>query len=239
MRIASVILIIGLVCGLVFQHLQQRRLKAQNQQLATQIENLNARIAAQDAAVQRGEQKIEQDQTELLRLRNQAAQLRAATNELNDLRLKHEQLAAENQRMRAGQAIAPGTASGQAGADPFLFVRDSWKFAGFATPESTLESVVFAMSQGDHRAMLSAVTPEEAARMSREFEGKSDEQISRDTRRQLSKISSYRILERKELSPDEVVLDVYASGGEDKVIGMLMKRVGAEWRFAGPLTDKR
>jgi hypothetical protein len=42
------------------------------------------------------------------------------------------------------------------------------------------------------------------------------------------------ILESKTLSDDEVVLSVFAAGGEDKVQKISMKRYGAEWRMAGP-----
>jgi len=36
------------------------------------------------------------------------------------------------------------------------------------------------------------------------------------------------------LSDEEVVLSVFAAGGEDKVQKTSMRRYGAEWKMAGP-----
>jgi len=36
------------------------------------------------------------------------------------------------------------------------------------------------------------------------------------------------------LSDEEVVLSVFAAGGEDKVQKISMRRYGAEWKMAGP-----
>jgi len=237
-RIAIFFLIVALSAASVVQTFRHRRSEAERQRLAAQVDELRARLAAVTRAVEPSANApvLERDQTELLRLRNQAAQLRTATNELNDLRRQHEQLLAESQRLRAAQPAASGGAPGQPPA-PDTFPKDSWKFAGLASPEATLESVVFSLSQGDHRALLTTLTPDEAEKTQKSFENKSEEQIADEARRKLGKVNSYRIIDRKDVSTDEVVLLVYARGGDDKVQAIRMRKIGEEWRFAGPLTD--
>jgi len=70
--------------------------------------------------------------------------------------------------------------------------------------------------------------------MKDEWEGKSEAEIGADAKRNMDEINSFRILESKTLSDDEVVLHIYAAGGEDPVQKISMKRLGAEWKFAGP-----
>ena len=97
-----------------------------------------------------------------------------------------------------------------------------------------MQSVIWAMRESDTRTLLARVTPEEMQRMQKEWGNKSEVQVSADAKRGTDKISGIRILERKTLSDDEVVLSVYVAGGEDKVQKISMKRYGAEWKLAGP-----
>ena len=90
------------------------------------------------------------------------------------------------------------------------------------------------MREGDTKTILAAVTPEEMARMQSEWAGKSEAEISADAKRGTEKINSIRILDSRAISEDEVVLNVYAAGGEDKIQKISMKRLGGEWRMAGP-----
>jgi hypothetical protein len=68
--------------------------------------------------------------------------------------------------------------------------------------------------------------------MEKEWAGKSEAEVSADARKGMDKLSGVRILERKTVSDDEVVLSVYAEGGEDKVQKISMKRYGTEWKLA-------
>ena len=117
------------------------------------------------------------------------------------------------------------------------YAKESWAFSGYATPEAALQSVIWAMREGDTKTFLSSLAPEEMARVQREWGNKSEAEISDDAKRGTDKISSIRILESKTVSDDEVVLNVYAAGGEDKVEKISMKRFGAEWKVAGPKKD--
>ena len=150
---------------------------------------------------------------------------------------------ADNQRLRTGGrplqsapnagAATPAAAASQEGYYP----KENWAFIGYETPEAALQSAIWAMREGDTRTLLASLTPEEMARMQKEWGNKSEAQVSADAKKGTDKISGIRILESKTLSDEEVVLSIYAAGGEDKVQKIAMKRYGAEWRMAGPKRD--
>jgi hypothetical protein len=180
---------------------------------------------------------------ELVRLRAEAREVHNLRNEVSQLRAgvkEADQLRAENQRLRgAGKPLqaAPstGVAAPPAATSPEgYYAKENWAFTGYATPEAALQSVIWAMHEGDTKTLLASVTPEEMERMQKEWGDKSEAQVSADAKRGTDKISGIRILESKTLSDDEVVLSVFAAGGEDKVQKISMKRYGAEWKMAGP-----
>ena len=151
------------------------------------------------------------------------------------------QVKEENQQLRAANrqavpktgvtALVPPTS--QEG----YYAKENWSYCGYATPEAALLSVIWAMREGDTETFRASLAPEEMARTDKEWEGKTEAEISADAKRETDKISSIRILESRTLSDGEVVLSVYAAGGEDKVQKISLKRFGADWKLAGPKRD--
>jgi len=237
MKALMAVLIVGLAAGIVLQSMRVSKLKAQNQRLETlqreladmqaQVDHLTSKAAQANAPT-----PSEEDRSELLRLRNQAVQLKQATNELQRLRAQMQQLQAANQQMRTAPPTPATDASSNAPAATGPVPRESWAFAGYATPEATFQSAIFAMSQGDMQTFLASMTPEEAARMQKTFEGKTPEQISEEGKRDMAKVASFQILNRQELGSDRVVLQVHAAG-EERVQRVIMQKVGEEWKWAG------
>ena len=224
MRAILAIGLIALTAGLAVQTLRLRQAIAKNQQLEGQIAELRSVAATADASRRAANPSGGEDRTELLRLRNQVAQLRAATNEVHEL--------------RAGIQHSPASSRATQPAAEFV-PRESWTFVGYATPEAACQSMFFAMSQRDQNAFVDALSPEEAARHSEQFADKQEqiaEKWSRQTEK-IMKITGYRILERNELSPEEMVLVIYA--GKQGLLPMQMKKVGDQWKFAGVATDRR
>lgn len=234
MRALTIGITIGLAAGLVVQAIRYSALRKANQQLELRIAELRTQLAAPDqpAAPVASTGITEEEHIELLRLRNQAAQLRTATNELQQLRAQVSQLRASRQTTGASGA-ADADAAGE------VVSREAWSFAGYATPEAALQSILFATTQGDHNAFVASLSPEEAQRVSEQSEGKTPEQLSEKCRRQTEKVTSYHIIDRDEVSADEIVLVVYMAGEDKKVLPMQMRKVGQEWKFAGLATDKR
>ena len=234
MRFRALTIVIGfaLAAGLVVQAIRYSGLKQVNQQLESKIAELQRQVAAREQPAAPATSPViaeEGERIELLRLRNQAAQLRTATNELQQLRTKVSQLGASRQTAAASRASN--------GAAAEMVSREALSFAGYATPDAALQSTLFAMTQGDHNAFLASLSPEEAQRVAKQSEGKTPEQMSEKWRRDTGEMTSYRILERDEVSSEEMVLVIYVAG-EKKVVPMQMRKVGEEWKFAGVATDR-
>jgi len=229
----------GLVLASLAVHVVERR-------RISGLRQANEALREERAAAQQLIEAKSNDQSgpeELERLRSEAREVHKLRNEVSQLRAgmkEADQLRAENQRLRAaGKPLqaAPGTGlPGPAApaSQEGYYAKENWAFIGYATPEAALQSVIWAMREGDTRTLLASVTPEEMERMQKEWGSKSEAQVSADAKRGTDKISGIRILESKTLSDDEVVLCVYAAGGEDKVQKISMKRSGAEWKMAGP-----
>jgi len=223
-------IVVGLAAGLLFQELRYHELKKLNQQLAVNVEELRKEIAAREPADASVAKTDNEEPSELLRLRNQAAQLRAATNELRQLR-------AQRNESRAS-AQTPGAVSASAGATAELVPREAWGFAGYATPQAAFHSTMFAHSQGDHQMFLASLTGDLAGDNQKVFNSKTPEQFSENLRRETAKFTGYRILEVDEVSPEETVLMIYYSGESDTE-KVTMRKVSDEWKLAGPAPDKR
>jgi hypothetical protein len=230
MKLLIAVIIAALAAAVVTQTLRVSRLSAENETLRRELQAAQAQ--ASETSNRPAQANVpaasEEDRSELLRLRNQAAQLKQATNELQKLRTQVQQLQVASQQAPTAPAANPNS-PGVAGPVP----RESWAFAGYATPEATLQSAIFAMSQGDYQTFLTAMTPEEAARMQQSSRGKTPEQVAEEGRRETARIKSFQVLGREELAPDRVMLQVYADGGDNKVQRVMMQKVGDEWKWAG------
>ena|SRR5258705_933424 len=237
MRILFTIVIAGLVAGIVIQTKRYSRLSADNRELERQVVQLQTglNVATKADGPAPVDSPSEQEQTELLRLRNQAALLRSASNELREVRKQIDPLQAENRELKAtGSSSVAGSADASStGARP----RESWQFSGYTTPEACLESTLYAISKADYNAIMGSLTPEEAQRLQKQMGDGSPEQIAEKIRRDVAKATSYQVLETRELSPNEAMLVIYAAG-EEKAQRVLMQKIGQEWRFAGS-ADRR
>jgi cell division protein FtsB len=233
MKALIAVLAMALVAGIVVQSMRVSKLKAQNEALRQQVSELKAQAdqLSSQASPPAAPATSDEDRSELLRLRNQAAQLKQVTNEMQRLRAQVQQLQAANQQIRATPAATPAPDTNAAAATGPV-PRESWAFAGYATPEATLQSALFAMSQGDYQTFLASMSPEEAARMQKSFEGKTPEQIAEEGRRETAKASSFQILAKQELAPDRVMLNVFVAG-EDRAQRIMMQKIGEEWKWAG------
>src|SRR5436190_15042080 len=199
-------------------------------ELAQAQQTINAKAGEESRTSKEELERLQAEAREVHKLRNEVSQLRVGMKEADQLRV-------ENQRLR-GAVKAPQAAPGTGATAPLAipsqegyFSKESWAFTGYGTPEAALQSVIWAMREGDTRTFLASLAPEEMARVQKEWGDKSEAQVSADTKRGTDKISGIRILESKALSADEVVLSLYAAGGEDKVQKISMRLYGTEWKM--------
>jgi hypothetical protein len=135
-------------CVLVAFTWQRRSLAQLRQQNETLLETKEeaVRLASENEELPKLRAANNSDQTgvastDLLRLRNEARQLRAQLPELGRLRAENGRLAAE---------ISSGIATPQRLSEMEGFVaKESWSNAGFDTPEATVQTFFWAIREGD------------------------------------------------------------------------------------------
>jgi hypothetical protein len=115
----------------------------------------------------------------------------------------------------------------------------SFGFAGYATPEASVQSMLWAGSRGDFKGFLAACTPEQINRFEGKMAGKSDEEISREAKAWANALKDYRITQKEVISDSEVHLHIHATPSAEglhngKVI-VVMQRIGNEWKQEGDL----
>jgi hypothetical protein len=104
---------------------------------------------------------------------------------------------------------------------------------GFADPEAAMKSTLWAWIYGDTEAFLASLTPEENAELAKLWEGKSEGELA--TRTGIL-ANLYRpategvcVLNKRTLSPDKAVLELYFEG-DGKRREFELKKFGNEWR---------
>jgi hypothetical protein len=205
------------------------RLRGENQALvAAHQQSISERdiALASTAARDRELALLRNDNSELLRLRNEVGRLRKQASEL-------EQLQEQNRQLRAAMASVPKAAP--AADVKHVFPKESWVFAGFADPESTIQSAAWAMSRGDFQTLLASLTPEQRANHERQFRGRSEDEIAAmmANNKDYKNMSGYQITNREILSDREMVVSLYQQG-RDRTIKMVLKRIDNEWKLDGP-----
>ncbi len=227
-----VIAVIGVAASLVVQHSSEAKLSEQAEtarQQAEQITQLSAENGRlSNLVVQAGSsQPLSPDQlSELLRLRGQLGRLRQAAQELAHLE-------AANQQLRAAQSTAAQQLAAARSA-PNFWPKDQLAFAGYADPEATVKTLLWAMKNGDLKAYLACHGSEqEVNEMLASIPGEKAEAEIASSGKMLSDSLApavgFRILDKKSSSADEVILHL-SFDGEGKVRKFVLKRAGDEWK---------
>lgn len=116
------------------------------------------------------------------------------------------------------------------------FPKASWTFSGYGKPQAALISFLWAVRQADGGKIVGSISP----RLKQQFEqrykkqmdarGKSlSEVMAVNAPRRFGKNTGIRIVEKKTVSADLVILRVFASG-EEREHTFKMKKIGGEWK---------
>jgi hypothetical protein len=173
-----------------------------------------------EAAALRSETK------DLARLRNEVGQLRTKQNELALARAEHDRLL---DAKRTGAPLPREVPPGFIG-------REQLRNAGYETPEDTMQTLFWAMREGNYDALIQSVVPDNAARISMEkLAPEMRAQITNEFKREMSqgmmqKFNDFSIARREEISEDTVVVYVRSSVATNAMPHRL-KRVGQEWKL--------
>jgi RNA polymerase sigma factor (sigma-70 family) len=115
------------------------------------------------------------------------------------------------------------------------FPKASWRFAGYADPESAFESTFWAMSQGDAKTYMATLAPDGG--LFTEVQGKSENEIVAENRRTVEGLTGYRIIDKNIISADRVILTILpetgAGQGPNRPGKLVILRIDNEWKVSG------
>jgi hypothetical protein len=229
---------VGVTIWLAVGHRARLRLGEENTALQQQLEQMgglfaeNERLSNLVAHANSSQSLPDERLKELLRLRGEVGALRQQGKEIETLREENRQARVELESTRkpekAGAAESPATAD--------YWPRDSWAFAGYASPDAALQSSFWAANKGDLKTFLSGLTGDVQQMVEKDIAGKSESEASTKAMAEVARLDSVRVLNRDVQADDTVVLTAAfgdASGGGTN--RLLMKRIGSDWKLSGHL----
>jgi hypothetical protein len=194
-------------------------------QAAQQAQQAHANIAAPPAATLPEEQL-----RELLRLRGKAGLFRSQADEL-------AQLQQENRRLRGALASTESTAGGTTNAfaarSPVSLAELG--FAGYATPEAALESLLWSERETNLTAYMTSLLPDRQSEEQTRLQRQSEQGDGGLFFQEPGGVTGFQFLDSRPVSEDEVALTFFVKGRE-LVMKTVVKRIGTEWKFYAGLT---
>jgi len=227
------VVLAGVVIFLILQNRAEQRLRDDIRSLQAQVDEF-ARLKAENErlnellAQSKSETTARSNQlAELLRLRSEIGMLRQQTNELALLQ-------AENHNLRIARAAAPGNLS----LEPEMsepVPRQQWTFMGYATPEATAQSLLWALREGDTNAFaayLNGLVPELRAKLEQEAARRGGPAAFAELGdHETGGMAEYRIVGKIPLTENRVLVRVQA-GDAMPIQTFLMKKIGDDWKMA-------
>jgi RNA polymerase sigma factor (sigma-70 family) len=112
-----------------------------------------------------------------------------------------------------------------------------FSFAGYATPEDSVQSSIWATSTGDLEKMAAGATPEVMERVKSQLAGKTDDEIKRGGMAWANAMTGYKITQKEVISEDEVHIHIHATPSTEALHSgkavLILKKIGNEWKMAG------
>jgi RNA polymerase sigma factor (sigma-70 family) len=115
-----------------------------------------------------------------------------------------------------------------------IYPRSSWAFSGFATPEATIKTFMWAKSVGDAETVLAIATPELRVQVENaHFRGKTEAQKAAFLIDNVKQVSGVEIIEKKTLTKDHVAYRTHFDGmPKDSSALLSMVKIDGAWKFA-------
>ena len=224
--------LVGMTIWLAVEHQAWCRLGEENTALRQQLDRMAGLVAENERlsnllAQAKSPRPLPDDRLkELLRLRGEAGVLRQQSQELETLR---------NENRQARAALASGHKIPIAAATANYWPRDTWAFAGFASPEAALQSSLWAANKGDFKTFLSSTTGELQKKVEQDIEQKSESEISAKAMAETANLKSVSVLNSEAQSDDALVLTVaFEDGATTHTTKLLMQKIGNDWKLSGP-----
>src|SRR5207245_2241546 len=110
----------------------------------------------------------------------------------------------------------------------------NWTFAGYATPEATLQSSMWALREGDMEAFLGSLTPDGRSKIEEQMQtgSKSQEELAAELKKSSEGLAGFKILDQGTVSDDSILLQVQVSGNGNVLHHFIFTRTGNEWKMS-------
>ena len=118
-------------------------------------------------------------------------------------------------------------------AAPNFWAKEQLGFAGYATPESAMKSVLWSMTSGDMSSFLACCAPEVRAVVEKHVAGRPEDEVAAETKEMQKSLSpdiGLRILDQKATSASETVVNV-SFDGAGKARKFTLRKIGDEWKL--------
>jgi RNA polymerase sigma factor (sigma-70 family) len=115
-------------------------------------------------------------------------------------------------------------------AQPVHWDKAELAFAGYQTPQATLKTTLWALSNGNTDAFLACYSPEARVTFEKQWRGKSKDALREEGKQQFSRTTGVKILNEERISDNRTVLTVLVEG-EGRTEKMPLVRVGSEWKM--------
>jgi RNA polymerase sigma factor (sigma-70 family) len=134
--------------------------------------------------------------------------------------------------LAAGGGAAIYETHGNGRAD--YFPRNSWAASGFATPEATIKSFMWAKSTGDIQTVLAIATPEMRQEVEdMYFKNKSDQERSAILIENVKDVTAVQIQKKIVLSDNWVVFQMHFDGMPETTFSKVtMRKIDGEWKVS-------
>jgi hypothetical protein len=225
---------VGVMSWLAVEHQSRLRLGQENRALRQQLGQLaslvaeNGRLSNLVARASHSQSLPDEQLRELLRLRGEVGVLRQQGKEL-------EALLEENGRARIALATCFNTRSAGAvgaAATAEYWPRDAWAFVGYASPEATLQSALWAASKGDLKALLGGTAGEYHKEIEKDLASISENQLSAKFIADTARYKSVHVLNREEQADDMVMFTtVFYDETRALPSKVHLKKIGNEWKL--------
>ena len=233
-RIAIVFAILALGLS-AYLAVRVATLRKENRTLQKQVESMAQRAEeparTEDVSSSRDAVSLSEKQmSELLRLRGEVGLLR------EELRKNKSEV--ETLRSAAAKSANVPIIPAATGAAGESFLKESWTFAGYATPEAALQTWSWAVLKGDSGVALESLAPEMEQAMAEHFKGKTDSELAAEGQKSAEKIIGYEILGREDVSDHEAILEIrvnqHNKAGPGRPQKMKFLTINGQWKVAGP-----
>jgi hypothetical protein len=226
------ILVACLAVGFAAQREARIKAETEHSALEHQVETLrglteeNAQLSNLVARANAPKPLPDGEPSELLRLRAEVSELRRQSAGLQNV--------LEENRRAHGAPARDSRAAADVVRTADYWPHNSWAFAGYATPDATFQSSLWAADQGDLKTVLAGLSGKMRESLEADLAGKTETEVTAKLRDEVIGLQSVRVLDRVP-QPDGTVLITASLEGkyDSQTAKLVLEKVGNEWKITG------